>query len=127
MNLRITKKIRRLDKGKTLDNVFKALNDLWRDAVRAYLRAVTENEVIPVDSGMSRASLLPLARLVRLGTEVDAGISAAGAQYKGEPYTTGFGGRKSGFKSRAHGEELGKNAYELVFGSKDRPTLIFEF
>lgn len=69
-----------------------------------------------VQSGMSIASLLPMARRFRVGADVRSAITGTGftskASFTRKKYQgTKYGYGPDGFKSQAHGERLGENAY----------------
>lgn len=111
------------NKSKVQKYVHKILIRLWRDCIKEFILATADN--IAVDTGMSKASLIPLAREVQLKT-----IIADAAR--------GFGPRKgytdmSGtyhpdqVRSPEHGERLGQSAYTLEFGTPTNPELLFNF
>lgn len=102
------------------------MSRLWRDSTKAFLEEIIKNDLIKVDTGMSRASLLPLARAVRMLTVVRASINPKSAPRKG--YTPLDGSyNPTGVKSIAAGEKLGEKAYRLNFGSPKSPVFRFEF
>lgn len=103
----------------------KQLMQLWGDSVRKFISTVSE--LIAVDSGMSVASLLPLASKVRFKNAIAESLRGKGPNFKRRPYRASgqFGG--GGYKSRAHGERLGQKAYDLVFGTPNNPQFVFNF
>lgn len=102
---------------------------LWKESVRSYLRKVALEGVIRVRSGMSMASLLPLARAVRMMSMIRAQITAQRKREKPRPYYDFPEGKAPavGKKTIAHGKRLGEQAFELEFGSPVAPQFVFEF
>jgi len=99
---------------------------LWRNATKAFLETVIEDDLIRVETGMSKASLLPLARAVQMLTTVRASIDPKVARRKG--YTSINGTYDpNGQRSIDSGIRLGQDAYKLTFGNKDHPVFNFEF
>lgn len=97
------------------------LVDLWLGAGRAFIRKVALDGVVRVDTGMSRASLLPLSRAVGLLTQVRASITAARA---GRPRGPINSGKR---KTIAAGIRAGQNAFDFEVGTPSAPRLIFAF
>lgn len=84
---------------------------LWKDATREFIAAALP--AIHVDTGMSRSSMIPLARMVQMVTEVRA-----------------FNPKRGPWPSRSPelGEKLGqKPTFRLNFGTPARPAFLFEF
>lgn len=102
------------------------MSRLWKDATKAFLEEIIKNDLIKVDTGMSRASLLPLARAVRMLTVVRASINPKSKPRQGYN-ELGGGYNATGVKSIATGEKLGEKAYKLNLGSPARPVFYFEF
>lgn len=102
------------------------MTQLWRDATKAFLNCVIQDGLIRVETGMSKASLLPLARAVRMLTTVRASIDPRIASRKGY---TGMGGTYHPGQERSieHGIQLGEDAYDLDYGSVNNMQLKFEF
>lgn len=127
MKVRITNAPFSFDGEAIKKDLFKELEALWDGAIRAFLRAVALEGVVKVDSGMSRASLLPLARVVKMFTEVRSSISTErNPRPSPRPYYNASG-RRDGLKSIAHGEELGKKAYKVLYGTPKNPKFVFDF
>lgn len=102
------------------------LRELFEGAVQAFLRRVVTADAIRIDTGMSRSSLLPLARAVRALTDVQSSIIPLRAPRKGLTLMTrSYVANR--FKGPDEGEKAGKNAYELVFGSPKDPVFRFRF
>lgn len=110
--------------------VHEALMELWRGAVRAYLLAIIEPGVIKVDTGMSKATLLHVARMVGVYSKVNASINPRRQRVAGvvDDWATGRGDRRR-FKTKALGEEIGKSkdTYHLAYGTPKNPLLQFYF
>ena len=109
------------------------MSRLWTDATKAFLEEIIKNDLIKVDTGMSRASLLPLARAVRMLTVVRASINPkrgprpgynAGAQGGATSWEVGDPSQP---KSIEAGIKAGQKAYRLNFGTPGRPVFRFEF
>ena len=105
----------------------KRLSHVWDECARAYLRAIVLSDVIKVDTGMSKASLLPLARLLRMYTEVKSSISSQGSK-KGSFDINGTW-HKAGLRSMAEGEASNqlRAGHNLLHGSSKRMVFVFEF
>lgn len=105
--------------------LIEALTYLWEDSTRAFVAAIVASESIHIDTGMSFATLLPLAKKVKLLDLVMAGIPVGKV---GGKYNPGSNWPKAGeYKTAEHGKILGKKAYKLRFGTAKNPTFIFEF
>lgn len=96
---------------------------LWKDSVKAFIHAAYDVLIQHVDTGMSIASLEPLAISVRLKTLITTALQGG---YTGEPYYD-FTGPVERYKSPQYGRELGRTAYELSFGTPEAPTYNFSF
>lgn len=104
------------------------LKTAWRACVRAFILEVISH--IKVDTGMSQASLYDLATNVRIANVVMADLAGKGPDRPKVTYTDIRGTPHPGVKkSIALGQELGrsKKAYDIKFGSPQRPNLAFEF
>lgn len=102
------------------------LSTVWRGATRAFVEAIVTNSIMSVDTGMSKASLLPLSRAVRMLTVARATINPKRTEVKGSMDMNGRWNPNLN-RSAALGERVGEKAYTLNFGSKARPTFRFEF
>lgn len=105
----------------------KRLAHIWDECARAYLRAIVLSDVIKVDTGMSKASLLPLARLLRMYTEVKSEISSKGSK-KGV-FDIHGSWSASGTRSMAAGEASNqlRAGHNVLHGSSKRMVFVFEF
>jgi hypothetical protein len=105
----------------------KNMIQLWKDATRAFIAETIKH--IHVDTGMSRTSLVPLGRLVKMVTVIRA------FQPKRKPGKAGGitdmdGGYTPGppWRGPAAGEAAGDvPGFRLNFGSPARPVFVFEF
>jgi len=113
--------------GVPIEQVLKTYHErlkrLWRDSVKAFVMATMEN--MHIDTGMSVASLQPLAANVRLQTIIMETLRGRGPR-RGYVDINGTYHRDQ-FKSRAHGIRLGQSAYKLEFGTPQSPNLLFIF
>lgn len=102
------------------------LSTVWRGATRAFVEAILMNSIMSVDTGMSKASLLPLSRAVRMVTTARLSISPQVASRKG---STDMEGRYNPNldRSMALGEKVGEKAFHLNYGSRARPVFHFDF
>jgi hypothetical protein len=103
------------------------ISTVWRKSVRSFIQAVVDR--IAVDSGMSLASLKPLAAEVRFKSTLSAQLSGSGPRFRRRRYDSSAFPGVSEFKSQAHGEALGQRgkAYELSFGDPRNPEFNFQF
>lgn len=116
---------RRTKIGKVQKKIHDSLIRLWRDALQVFIKTVLNN--IGVESGMSGATLKPLAKDVRLKTYVEQSLRGRGAKFNRARYnSTRFPG-DSEYKSMAHGERLGASAYTINYGTPKVPRLTFTF
>lgn len=107
--------------------VHRQLSRLWHDASQEFI--LTALNQISVDTGMSAATLLPLAQKVNLRSAVAAAIQGKGPNFrKRQKYRGGPGFPSSGeFKSRALGERMGQAAYKFEVGTDRKPIFIMTF
>ena len=105
--------------------VHKALIRLWRDSVKEFIQATAS--AMSVDTGMSVASLQPLAAKVGFATLIRESLRGKGPK-RGHSTASGeFSNNNAPFKSRALGVRLGQDAFELEFGTPNVPVLKFSF
>jgi hypothetical protein len=114
---------RKISTSEAQTALHKELTKLWIGAGRAFIRTVALEGVVRVDTGMSRASLLPLSRAVGLLTAVRASITADRARRR----ERGTGGKSTKTKTIAAGIRAGQNAFDFDTGTPANPKLIFEF
>jgi hypothetical protein len=104
-------------------------NKAWRHGAREGIRAIAEE--IVVDTGMSKASLLPLAAKVRLKAEISTQILGGGKKKNTNENLSGIwaSNNKSNnkYKSKAFGERLGRDAFEYQLGSTTGKDWKFSF
>ena len=99
---------------------------LWKDCIRAFVRELSNH--IMIDTGMSYASILPLAATVRIREEIEAGMIGLGSPKSGFKNLTGnFASNNARFKSKTLGEQLGREAFTIKFGTPHNPELTFTF
>lgn len=85
--------------------------ELWKTCIQAFVEAIMISNVIRLETGMSRASLLPLARAVDLHYQ----IIGQPAAYRG--WTGPVGGYHRGQpKSPELGIHLGEKAFNVDYG-----------
>ncbi len=126
MKIKITRNkqaMRQRDPQKLTKLMHNQLIKLWKRCVQEFVLETSKH--IAIDTGMSMASLLPLAAKVRLASTIASKISGASNGARGSYTSTRYG--YTGSKSVAHGKRLGKEAYKLSFGTPQNPKLHFEF
>lgn len=119
------------------------MRQLWRDAVREGIRTIVYTWIASgsIDTGMSVASLMPLARaplkpsnkrIIGAVSIVQAGLSARKNKTPGgrrgayAAFPSGAANNKRA-KSIAEGIRAGQNAYVLQVGTPKSPFFRFEF
>ena len=105
----------------------KKLSHLWDESARAFLRAIVLSDIIRVDTGMSKASLLPLARYLRMYTEVRSTISPKGDK-KGA-FDVDGAWHPEATRGTALGEASStrRAGYNVLYGSPKRMVFVFDF
>jgi len=105
--------------------VHKRLIRLWKRGVRDFIETVVST--ISVDSGMSVATLLPLATRVRFAEIVRASMAGRRISPRLRRYNSYAFPGQGEFKTPEHGVRLGEDAYQLEFGSPQTPNFQFRF
>lgn len=105
------------------------LKALFEGAAAAFVRRVVVADAIHLDTGMSRSSLLPLARAINAATAtvVESSIIGARSPRKGLTLRDGRSYAKDRFKGPREGEEAGERAFDLVLGNPKNPVFTFRF
>lgn len=132
MRVSLTSKNLSIRKNLSTDKLFKTvyeqLKTAWRASARAFFKEVAAH--IAIDTGMSRASLLPLAGKVRIASEVRKYLSDSTGFKRGWTDIEG-NYHPEGFRSRARGESEARKrlgtAQEISFGSLQSPSFVFYF
>lgn len=110
---------------------YKKLKGMWADSVQSFLNDIALKDTIPILSGMSKASLIPLARAVRMVTRYRTTLSAARFESFGHVIKgwTDMSGRwhSEGYRSMAHGERAGESCFIIDYGSELNWSFKFEF
>lgn len=117
--------------GRMLKSLHESLIKIWKDCVRAFVLELTKH--VHVDTGMSAASIEPLAARVGLQSMIIQSLRGKGPK-RGHRDINDPGFKYAAeniapFKSRALGKQLGQEprGYELTFGSPDSPIFTFTF
>lgn len=106
--------------------VMESLNTLWSRSVAAFIMAVSTQ--VLVDTGMSLASLYPLATKVSKGAEVRRIIMSKRKSPRRRGSYDMSGSYNPGVpRTRTHGERLGQDAYTFKLLSRPTGTLDFGF
>lgn len=107
-----------------LKSQHKAIAQAHREATRAFLDAMFDSML--VDTGMSRASLLPLAAAVRHRSALRGRIGARrGARKRNAP--TGRFANNTRFVSISRGEAVGRDAFKFEVGTPEKPIMLMSF
>lgn len=106
-------------------HVHNQLIKLWKRCVREFV--IEASIHVAIDSGMSMASMMPLAAKVRLATFLRSKITGSSRGTRSGYTDMNFSYSGSQQKSIAHGQRLGARAYDLTFGSTLNPRMTFEF
>lgn len=101
-------------------------NMLWRHSIQAFVESLANNNRVQVDTGMSKAQILPLARAVRMVGAARATIHPRRASRRGYS-ELGGSWNASSERSMAHGEELGQDAFIITYGTPQNPIMTFKF
>jgi len=107
-------------------HIARKANLLWADAIGAFVESLANDNRVQVDTGMSKAQILPLARAVRMVGAVRATIHPRRASRKGYS-ELGGGWDASSERSMEHGEELGQDAFVITYGTPENPIMSFQF
>lgn len=118
---------RRRSPGPVFAYIESYLHKAWDAAIAAFAEAVAHR--VLVDSGMTGASLFAVAAEVRKRNVIKSIILGKGpSPKKGHKENYGWSPDNTGpYKSMAFGERLGKDAYSVSYGSRQRVLLKFEF
>jgi len=99
----------------------KNMDKLWRIAIREFLIAASTH--VHVDTGMSRASFLPLAAKVRASSLIM--IDPKRGPRKGLDTFTAY--HPTRYKSIAEGRKAGEKSFNIRFGTPTAPYWEFRF
>lgn len=105
--------------SKVLTLYHNRLKALWIQSTRQFILAAIER--IPIDTGMSRASFQPLAVDIRFKTILRSLLRGNKGPKLSYDYQPGVK------KSIDYGIELGQDAYKIDLGTRDNPSMLFEF
>lgn len=106
-----------ITREQVLKYIHEKLIELWKDSTRAFILETVK--YVHVDTGMSMASLFPLAEKLKYAEFVSAELLRANGSKPGYKY--------GGTKSVTRGKEFGRQAYRLDFGTTISPVLKFDF
>ena len=108
---------------KVKKQIYNANKTATRESIRAFIREVALR--VRVDTGMSKGSLLPLARAARLASGI-----TINKKHKSKPGYTDLNGVYHPVPARRYqylGELIGKGAYELDWGSIETQRIVFHY
>lgn len=119
------------NKQRILKTLHEKVIKIWKDCVQAFVLELTKH--VHVDTGMSAASIEPLAARVGLQSMIVQSLRGKGPK-RGHRVINDPGFQYASenigpFKSRALGHQLGQEprGYELTFGSPQSPLFSFTF
>lgn len=126
MTVKIKRRGRKPDPATFTKAAHERMKKLFRDATKDFLIEVINN--VEVDTGMSAASLTPLAANVGLKTALLKSIAGKGPKRGHSGLVGKWASNNAQWKSKALGERLGEKAYEFDYGSAKAPImrLVFE-
>lgn len=101
-------------------------NIIWKNAVRAGIQAVIDSDVIEVETGMAKSTLVPMARAVRMVGILKSSIHPIIGFKKG---ITELSGRwnPGGFRSASEGEAEGEGAFRYVIATGSKKQWLLQF
>lgn len=108
------------DRQEVLKKTDAALEKLWKGAIKAFVFACANR--VRVFTGMARGTIVPLARVVRLGLAVENTITTDAR--RGKLRNVKYNGPEGGFRSKTRGIQFGQDAYLVNIS---RGSLEFEF
>jgi len=104
----------------------KQINKLWDDAIGAFVIGMVNN--MSVDTGMSVATLSPLARKMNVQKFISMKLAMSKGAKKGHRKLYGkWADNNASYKSVGLGERLGEYAYTVTYGDANHIVLGFEF
>lgn len=113
----------------TQGEVFKYIHNgiirIWKQSIGEFVRAAARE--IAVDTGMSMASLEPLAANVRLASALAASAAGMGAAPRKGAFDISGKWQPGVWRSRASGRREGNKAYEIDFGTRQNLAFRFKF
>lgn len=118
-------KFNRYSYSRITNVLHKKATRLFKAAVQEFIYGILDR--VHIDTGMSAASLQPLAAQVRLRTAVIETLRGYGPKPGHKSASGSFVDNNAPFKSRALGERLGRAAYTLDFGSPYVPKFKMTF
>lgn len=109
--------------------LYDVLSNAWASGAESFVRTAVRE--ILVETGMSAASLFPLARAIKNGATVKTIENHINNNIKRQSRKTAptfpSGRRSSGPQNRAAGRKAGQKAFRLNFGSVNRPVFQFSY
>ena len=126
--LNITTNIKRPNAQRLYRKVHDRAILLWEDCVREFIMATAAH--VRIDTGMSVASLRPIANDVGIRNLIVAGFNGKGPK-RGHKNIThpDYQDNMGDSKSESFGEQLGSksDSYDISFGSPQTPFFTFSF
>lgn len=114
-----------------LRSQYDILRDLWIDAMQEFVKAITAPGVIHLDTGMSKASIIPLGRAVAanyrtINKSIGAIVGGGSMGKKGYVSLDGTY-HPDVWRTRQLGEQLGQKAFSFDLGVPEAPYFKFNF
>lgn len=115
----------RATRGQIYKYIHTQLIRLWKQSVAEFVRVAAQE--IAIDTGMSRASLEPLAANIRLASALAESARGMGASPRKGAFDLEGNWHSDRMRSKAAGRREGEKAYNLSFGTPLRPNMVFDF
>lgn len=119
----VQRSVRQVGSNAMYKYVHESLIRLWKQSVEAFIKEASNH--VHVDTGMSMASMQPLAANVRLASFLQQSLSGKG--FRRGAYDINGQYRPDKNRSKAEGRRAGESAYELSFGTPKNTDLLFTF
>lgn len=103
------------------------MKKLWREAAGEFVEAIIYTGTVHIDTGMSAASAVPLAKEAKLGSAIQSFISASANGPKRGAFGMDGKFRKELWRSMKAGRQAGESSYILKFGSFSNQVFTFRF
>lgn len=115
----------RSTRGQIYKYIHNKLIRLWKESVAEFVRVAAQE--VAIDTGMSKASLEPLAANIGLASALAESARGMGAAPARGSFDLEGNWHPDRMRSKAAGRREGKKAYRLTFGTPVRPEMIFTF
>jgi hypothetical protein len=125
MESRIVRLNVRHSEGEIKQYYYNQVVKLWRECVRVFVFEASNR--IAIDTGMSAASLFPLAAKVQIKNILRDAVVSGGLKPGHKNLIGRWDKNNAKYKSMALGQRLGQKAFVLDFGTVSAPEFKFSF